>query len=213
MNLVVTLIALALLAFLFYRISKQSTFMLPTVYLSALLIGAIIGGSLVVSGILKLLFKRCSFLLIVGSITSIAAVAGIYKFSTSPPLTIIIPKGYTGGIYLVLSNNNEDILTVDSNGIGYISISTYNNTFSPPVVLETDSTDISSRCVGYNPTTFWGRGNSSSVSISAISKNENSPEIYYLTFEVVPKGKEGQKQYYSTALENLVDTTKLYKRK
>lgn len=121
-------------------------------------------------------------------------------------LKIIVPKGYVGQITLVLSNVDKDILTVDSNGIGYITKHTFDKTSAKPVVLDTDGTDISNQCVGFNPSAFWGKGK------FAFANEQGSPPnkaIEFLSFEVVPKDKQGQKQYYSTDLSNLVDKEKI----
>ena len=54
---------------------------------------------------------------------------------------------------------------------------------------------------GYNPTTFWANGTATS--------SEYSDKIRYLSFEIVPKDKAGQKQYYNIDLNKLVDRSKL----
>lgn len=66
---------------------------------------------------------------------------------------------------------------------------------------------MSSQCVGFNPSTFWAVGKSS---VATKEGEENKKEIKTLSFELVPEDKQGQKQYYSTDLIELVDRTKLY---
>lgn len=124
-------------------------------------------------------------------------------------LTITVPKGYVGQITLVLSNVDKDILNVDSNGIGYITKHTFDKIYMKPVVIETDGTDISNQCVGFNPSAFWGKGK---FAFANEEGNLPNKEIEFLSFEIVPKDKHGQKQYYSPDLNNLIDKKKvLYK--
>ena len=100
---------------------------------------------------------------------------------------------------------DKDILTVDKNGIGYITKQTFDRNKAKPIVLEKDGTDVSDYCVGFNPSTFWAVGNSSYAT-------EENIEIQFLSFELVPKDKKGEKQYYSAGLMELVEKTKLYKK-
>lgn len=132
------------------------------------------------------------------------------RFS-SPKLTIVVPKGYEGRVTLVLSSVDKNILTVDSNGIGYITKRTFDKVYTKPKVYETDGTDISDQCVGFNPSTFWAKGKFSPITANNSADRER--EIEFLSFEIVPKDKKGEKQYYSPDLTNLVDKTKLPKKK
>ena len=70
--------------------------------------------------------------------------------------------------------------------------------------------DVSDYCVGFNPSTFWAVGNSSYATEE--NSSEENIEIQFLSFELVPKNKKGEKQYYSTGLMELVEKTKLYKK-
>lgn len=133
-----------------------------------------------------------------------------YKFFYPIQLTVTVPKGYQGEINLVLSNVDKDILTVDKNGIGYITKQTFDRNKAKPIVLEKDGTDVSDYCVGFNPSTFWAVGKSSYATEE--NSSEENIEIQFLSFELVPKDKKGEKQYYSTGLMELVEKTKLYKK-
>ena len=124
----------------------------------------------------------------------------------SPKLTLIVPKGYIGRVCLIKSSVKEDILTIDSNGIGYLTTETFDKVTSKPTVIEVDGTNINNRAVGFNPSAFWASGEFSEASIEG---NARSKTILFLSFEIVPKGKEGQTQYYSTDLAKVVDTTKI----
>ena len=142
------------------------------------------------------------------SVTLILSVYFIVRLFLPVRLTIIVPKGYCGEINLVLSNVDEDILKVDENGIGYITKKTFYRKHSKPVVLEEDGTNVSDRVVGFNPSTFWAIGKSSYATEENSSTKEL--EVQFLSFELVPKDKKGEKQYYSPELMELIDTTRLY---
>jgi len=90
---------------------------------------------------------------------------------------------------------------VDSNGIGYITKWTFDKTYTRPVVVDSEGNPLNDQCVGFNPSTFWAKGYSTST--------EYPDRIHYLSFEIASKDKAGQKQYYSKELTRLVDKTKL----
>ncbi len=131
----------------------------------------------------------------------------LYVKFNSHTITIVVPKGYTGGISLVMSNIEKDILHVDSNGVGYITKRTFDKLHRKPIVLEDGKTDISNQAVGYNSSTFWGIGTASRISTSP---NDTSTTIFFKTFEVVPIEKIGQKQYYYTDILECIDTANIY---
>ena len=149
-----------------------------------MLIVGIIIGCLLVSGILRLIFKRTSFLTILSITTTISFLAFHYQLY-SPTLTIIVPNGYRGEINLVLSNVDEDILTVDSNGIGYLTEWTFNKSYSRPIVKQMNGKDLDKNLVGFNPTSFFGKsigdGNAiRSLSFKIASDNEQEGKFYTL---------------------------------
>ncbi|MGJ1268637.1 hypothetical protein ACR78F_14715 [Sphingobacterium spiritivorum] len=208
LKLVVGSIALVLLVLLIVQLIKAPTFMFPSTYLVGLFVIVLLIGSLIIAGIIKVIFKKSSFVIILCSIVSIVSIFSMYKFY-SPTLTIIVPKGYTGQVTLVLSNVDKDILNVDNNGIGYITEYTFDKVYTKPIVLETDGTDISNQAVGFSPSTFWAK------TVSGTHRDSNYQiglEIDFKSFEVVSKDKQGQKQYYSIDLSELVDKSKLYKK-
>lgn len=206
LKLIVGIIALTLLVTLMVQLIKVPTFMFPSTYLVGLFVIALLIGSLIITGVIKVILKKSSFVIILCSIVSIVSIFSMYKFY-SPTLTIIVPKGYTGQVTLVLSNLDKDILSVDINGIGYITESTFNKVYTKPIVLETDGMNISNQTVGFNPSTFWGKG---TFSNAVPQGNISTRKIDFLSFEVVPKDRQGQKQYYSVDLLELVDKSKLY---
>ena len=101
-------------------------------------------------------------------------------------MTIKVPNGYKGEINLVLSNVKDNILTVDSNGIGYLNEWTFNKTYSRPIVQQLDGKNLDKNLVGFNPSTFFG----TSIDVGNSLKS--------LSFEIVPDSVLGQKLYYST---------------
>lgn len=205
LKLIIGLTTLILLVILIVQLIKTPTFMLPSVYLAGMFVIALLVGSLIIAGIIKLIFKKSSFIMVLCSIVSIVSIFSMCKFY-SPTLTIIVPKGYTGQVTLVLSNVDKDILNVDSNGIGYITERTFDKVYTKPIVLETDGTDISNQAVGFSPSNFWAK------TVPGTHRESNYQiglEIDFKSFEVVPKDKEGQKQYYSIDLSELVDKSKL----
>lgn len=144
----------------------------------------------------------------VGFVVLILIVYLIFKLFYPMKLTITVPKNYQGQVTLILSNVPKDILKVDKNGIGYITKKTFEKAHSKPIVVEEDGTDISDQSVGFNPSTFWAIGKSSYATEENSSNKEL--EVQFLSFELVPKDKKGEKQYYSPDLMKLIDKTKLY---
>ena len=174
-------------------------FKLTTVPGGMILLGLSLGGMYIVgiiiaclifSGLLKLFFKKTSYLTLMFITTSISFLAFHYQLY-SPTLTIIVPNEYKGEVNLVLSNVDDNILTVDSNGIGYLNKWTYNKTYTRPHVRQVNGKDLNKNLVGFNPSSFFGK------SIGG--------GIQSLSFEIVPDTKIGQKQYYSKNLYDLVD--------
>ena len=165
---------------------------LSGLFLFGMMIVGIIIGCLILSGLLKLIFKMTSFLTILSITTTISFLALHYQLY-SPTLTIIVPNGYKGEINLVLSNVKDNILTVDSNGIGYLNEWTFNKTYSRPIVEQLDGKNLDKNLVGFNTSTFFGTSIGGGNSIKSLS------------FEIVPDSVLGQKQYYSADWTKYVD--------
>lgn len=163
---------------------------LSGLFLGGMYIVGIIIACLILSGLLKLFFKKTSYLTLIFITTSISFLAFHYQLY-SPTLTIIVPNDYKGKVNLVLSNVDDNILTVDSNGIGYLNKWTYNKTYTKPHVRQVNGKDLNKNLVGFNLSSFFGK------SIGG--------GIQSLSFEIVPDDKIGQKQYYSKNLDDLVD--------
>ena len=62
----------------------------------------------------------------------------------------------------MLKNLEDNELKVDSNGIGYVNEWTFNKTYSRPIVKQLDGENLDNNLVGFNPSTFWAKGESTS---------------------------------------------------
>jgi len=179
------LLSLGLLTTLLFKLKNVSGGMiLSGLFLGGMCIIGIIIVCLILSGLLKFIFKKISFLTLLYITTSISFLIFHYQLY-SPTLTIIVPNGYKGEVNLVLSNVDESILKVDSNGIGYLTEWTFNKTYSRPIVKQVDGKDLDKNLIGFNPSSFFattlGGGNA----------------IKSLSFEIVPDSLVEHKQYYS----------------
>lgn len=195
------LISLGLLATLIYKLTNVPGGMfLSGLFLGGMVIVLILVGGLILAWLTKLISKQLPFWTIYFTIIAIAFLAFHYQIY-SPTLKIVVPDNYTGQISLVKSNVTENILTLDTNGIGYLNKGTFNKLHSKPIVVDKNGKDLSEQCVGFNPSTFFGLGTSAS--------SEENGEIKSLSFEIVPIDKIGEKQYYHIDLTKLVDKGKI----
>jgi len=195
------LISLGILATLIYKLTEiPGGMLLSGLFLGGMVISSILVAALILTWLTKLVSKRLPFWTIYFTITAIAFAVFHYQLY-SPTLTIVVPENYTGQVSLVKSNVAENILTVDSNGIGYLNESTFNKLYSKPIVVDENGKDLTEQSVGFSPSTFFGLGTSASA--------EKNREIKSLSFEIVPKDKIGEKQYYHTDLTKLVDKGKI----
>lgn len=198
------LFSIAILISLIIKLIKvPGGMILSGLFMGSITIIGILIGCLILVLILKIVFKNYSFLALY-SITTAISFLIFHCYLYSPTLKIIVPKGYTGEVSLVLSNVDNNLLRLDSNGIGYINKWTFNKTYTEPIVVEQDGRKVNYRCVGFNPSTFWGLSKFCCV---------NGKVIKSISFEIVPENKQGQKQYYSRSLAGLVDVEKLYNEK
>ncbi len=124
-------------------------------------------------------------------------------------MKIVVPKGFTGKIYLVLSTLDTNILNIDSNGIGYINEQTFNTTTVRPKIFESDGTDISKYSVGFNPSAFWSKGKFAFIDMA--SKHTNK-EIEYLSFWISHGSGDDVKTRNDINLNELVDHSKIFYR-
>jgi hypothetical protein len=193
LKIIFSLLSVGLLTTLLFKLTNVSGGMiLSGLFLGGMMIIGIVIGCLILTGILKLVFKQTSFLTILFITTTISFLAFHYQLYL-PTLTIKVPNEYKGEINLVLSNVKDNILTVDSNGIGYLNEWSFNKTYSRPIVEQLDGKNLDKNLVGFNPSTFYvtsiGGGNS----------------IKSLSFEIVPDSVLGHKQYFSAEWTKYVD--------
>lgn len=161
--------------------------------LGTMLIIIIILVCLILTAILNHIFKTQSFLTILFLTTTIGFTYFHYKLY-SPTLTIVVPTNYSGEVDLVLANVTDNILTLDTNGIGYIDQWTFDKTYTRPIVIDQDGNNLDSLLVGFNPTSFWGKGKSCCI---------DNQEIYTIHFEIKRYEKEDVFKFRS--LVDLID--------
>ena len=114
------ILSVGLLTTLFIKLSNVPSGM----FLSGLALGTmwiiiIVLVCLILTAILNRIFKTQSFLIILFLTTTIGFTYFHYKLY-SPTLTIVVPTNYSGEVDLILANVTDNILTLDTNGIGYI---------------------------------------------------------------------------------------------
>ena len=195
------IISLGFLVSLIYKlIEVPGGIILSGLFVGGMVITLILVGGLIFAWLAGLLSKQLPFWTVFFTLTAISFAIFHYQLY-SPTLKIVVPENYTGEVSLIKSNVTENILTVDSNGIGYLNQWTFNKLYSKPIVVDKKGKDLTEQCVGFNSSTFFGLGTSNST--------ENDIEIKSLSFEVVPKDKIGEKQYYHTDLTELVNKEKI----
>jgi hypothetical protein len=168
---------------------------LPGWFLGGMLLVGGLSTSLIITGLLKLVIRKSSFSTLLLINLSILFILLHYYFY-SPTLNIVVPDGYSGEVSLVKSNSKRNILTVDNNGIGYLTKWTFNKTYTRPTVLDKSGKNLDKNLVGFNQSTFFGTSKSCCV---------DGKQFESISFEIVPDGLIGQKQYYSKSLISLVD--------
>jgi hypothetical protein len=196
------IISVVLFVSLLLKLTKvPGGLILSGLILGGMFIVGIIISCFLITFILKYFLKNLSYSTIYFMTISVAFIAYHYHLY-SPTLKIIVPDGYTGEVNLVLSNVDKNILTLDSNAIGYVNKWTFNKTYSPPDVFTVSGQKINSQCIGFNQSTFFGLSKFCCV---------DGKEIKSLSFEIVPVDRIGQKQYYRKDFTGKVDTSKLYR--
>jgi hypothetical protein len=193
------LLAIGLLTTLLFKLNKvPGGMILSGLFLGVMLICGIILGCLILTGILKLFIKRTSFLTILFITITVSFLAFHYQLY-SPTLIIKVPNEYRGEIHLVLSNVKENILSVDSNGIGYLTVWTFNKTYSRPIVEQVDGKNLDAYLIGFNPSTFFGKGKTCCV---------EKRQIQSLSFKIGTKPQLEDEYFESKSLTELVDKSK-----
>ena len=195
------LISLGLFATLVYKLTEVPGGMfLSGLFLGGMVIALILVGGLILTWLTKLISKRLHFWTFYYTITAIAFAVFHYQLY-SPTLTIVVPKNYTGQVSLIKSNVVENVLTVDSNGIGYLNEWTFNHSYLKPTVIDDNGKDLSEQLIGFNNSSFFG--------LSTSADSENQLQINSKSFDIVPENKIGVKQNYHMDLLKLVDKEKI----
>lgn len=168
---------------------------LSGLFLGGMLLVGILMGCCVLARILKLVFKSTSFLTLYSITTTISLLIFHYQLY-SPTLKIIVPDNYVGEINLVRSNVDENILVVDSNGVGYLNEWTFKRTYAKPIVERLNGKRLDTELVGYNPSTFWAQGKSCCF---------HGRNIESKSFKILPGNSLTDKQYNTKILSELVN--------
>jgi hypothetical protein len=201
LKIAIGLISLGLLVTLIYKLTEiPGGMILSGLFLGGMVITLILIGGLILTWLTKLIAKKLPFWTIYFTLTAVAFAVFHYQLY-SPTLKIVVPENYTGQVSLIKSNVAENILTLDSNGIGYLDEWTFNQTYSKPIVVDVNGKNLEEQLVGFNNSSFFGLGTSTT--------SENQIEIKSKSFEIVPEDKTGEKQYYHTNLSSLVDKEKI----
>jgi len=196
------LLSIGLLTTLIIKLTNvPGGMILSGLYLGSLILIGILVGCIFVTLLLKLVFKKKSALTLYAISTAIAFIIFHY-YLYSPTLKIIVPRNFHGEVNLYLSKVKENILKVDTNGIGYITQWTFNKTYSVPIVVDSDGKNMNALCIPFNESTFFGKG---------ITGDNHGKEIQYLSFEILPKNQLNKEQYFPKDLLTFVDTSLLLK--
>jgi hypothetical protein len=184
------LLSIGLLSTLLIKLTNvPGGMILSGLFLGGMMLVGIILGCLILTALLRLIFKKTSFLTTLFITTTISFLAFHYQLY-SPTLTIKVPNGYKGEINLILSNVKDNVLTVDSNGIGYLTEWTFNKTYSRPIVEQIDGKNLDKNLVGFNPSTFFGKSIGDGNSIRSLSFKivpDNQKEEAYYTLDWMDK--------------------------
>jgi len=172
---------------------------LSGLFLGIMLLIGIFIGCMILSSILNLLFKESSTQALLSITMTLSLLVFHYRLY-SPTLTITVPNGFNGEINLVLSNVEENMLTLDSSGIGYLTKWTFDKTYSRPIVKQMDGKNLEKNLVGFNPSTFFGKGTACCIA---------GKEIKTMSFTVAPAHKTGQEQFNVNDFMSLVDKKKV----
>ena len=199
LNIILGLLSVGLLTTLILKLTTvPGGMILSGLFLGVIVIVEIILGCLLLTVIVRLFFKRTSFLAIFFTATTISFIVFHYQLY-SPTLTITVPNGYKGEVNLVLSKVDENILTVDSNGLGYLTKWTFNKTYARPKVKQIDGKNLDAYLIGFNPSTFFGKGQS-----CCIAKRE----VHSLSFTIGTKPDIEGEYVVGRNLTEIVDTNK-----
>ncbi len=191
--------ALLLITLIIKLTAVPGGLILSGLFLGGMFLVGILIFCLLIALLLKLFLKIYSFSTLYFISISIAFITYHYQLY-SPTLNIVVPDGYTGEVNLVLSNLDENILTIDSNGIGYLNKWTFNKLYSKPQVYTVSGKNIDTLCIGFNPSTFFGVSKFCCV---------DKKVIHSKSFDVSIDSSTLDKAFASKGFSQFVDTKKL----
>lgn len=168
---------------------------LSGLFLGIIIIFGILLVCLLFATLLGLILKKYSFFTLY-LVCTVVAFSIFHYHLYSPKLKIIVPRNYQGDVNLVLSNVKDNILNIDSNGVGYINQWTFDKTYTTPEVVDSDGKNLNKFCIGFNSSIFWGKGSMCCI----IGR-----EISSLDFKIAARKKSEQKNDYSRVLTALVN--------
>ena len=201
-NILTGILSLGLLITLIIKLTTvPGGLILSGLFLGGMVLVMILISCLIVAFVLRLVLKNKSFWTIYFLTTILCFGVFHYKLY-SPALTIVVPANYSGDVDLILSNVSENILKLDSNGIGYLNDWTFEKTYTRPVVIDENGNNLDSLLVGFNPSTFWGLGKSCCI---------DNEQVYSKGFEI--KKNKLDREFEARSLTDLVDRklTKTFK--
>ncbi len=177
--------ALLLICFLYQLKDIPGGVFFPATLISVVVFVIVIGLILFLSFILNLIFRKTQFISIVFLTSIPILMVTCYKLY-SPTLKIIVPKGYSGEVNLVLSKLDTNELKVDSNGIGYITRWTFDKTYTRPEVYDTEGKSLDNRLIGYDKNKFWGQsfGGGNTIKSLSFEIHEDSTALPLRNFKV-----------------------------
>ena len=150
LKIAIGLISLGLLGNLIYTLtSVPGGMFLSGIFLGGMWIVIILVVSLLLAWLTKLALEKLPFWTIYFTLTAIAFAIFHYQMY-SPTLKIIVPENYIGEVKLIKSSETDNILTLDSNGFGYLNEWTFNKLYSRPIVVDKNGKDLTEQCVGFN---------------------------------------------------------------
>jgi hypothetical protein len=193
-NILTGILSLGLLITLIIKLTTvPGGLVLSGLFLGGMVLVMILISCLIVAFVLRLALKNKSFWAIYFLTTILCFGVFHYKLY-SPTLTIVVPANYSGDVDLILSNVSENILKLDSNGIGYLNDWTFEKTYTRPVVIDENGNNLDSLLVGFNPSTFWGLGKSCCI---------DNEQVYSKRFEI--KKNKLDREFEARSLTDLVD--------
>ncbi len=158
LKILLTVLSVTLLLTLIIKLSNvPGGMILSGTFLGGIVLLGIMIGCLLVASIAKLIFKKMAWMTTFLILTTLSFIAFHYQLY-SPTLKIKVPNGYNGEITLVLSKEKGNVLTVDSNGMGYLNEWTFNKTYSRPIVEQMDGKNLDDFLIAYSPSAFFGKG-------------------------------------------------------